>query len=48
MIFGYKCPKYLFNILAASASAYNTRNTKYNPLFKIKHNFFQNSLFLLR
>ena len=45
-IFRYKCPKYLFNIIPTSVSTYNTRNTNNIPLFKVKHNFFQNSFFL--
>ena len=40
-----KCPKYLFNIIPTSVSTYNTRNTNNIPLFKVKHNFFQNSFF---
>ena len=44
-IFRYKCPKYLFNIIPTSVSTYNTRNTNNIPLFKVKHNFFQNSFF---
>ena len=44
-IFTYKCPKYLFNIIPTSVSTYNTRNTKNIPLFKVKHNLFQNSFF---
>ena len=44
-IFRYKCPKYLFNIIPTSVSTYNTRNTNKIPLFKVKHNFFQNSFF---
>ena len=39
-------PKYLFNIIPATVSRYNTRNTNNIPQFKVKHNFFRNSLFL--
>ena len=45
-IFWYKCPKYLFNVIPTSMGTCNTRNTNYIPLFKLKHNFFQNSFFL--
>ena len=44
-IFRYKYPEYLFNIIPTSVSTYNTRNTNNIPLFKVKHNFFQNSFF---
>ena len=44
-IFRYRCPKYLFNIIPTSVSTYNTRNTNNIPLFKVKHDFFQNSFF---
>ena len=44
-IFRYKCPKYLFNIIPTSVSTYNARNTNNIPLFKVKHNFFQNLFF---
>ena len=37
--------KYLFNIIPTSVSTCNTRNTSNIPLFKVKHNFFQNSFF---
>ena len=45
-IFRYNCPKYLFNIIPTFVSTYNTRNSNNIPLFKVKHNFFQNSFFL--
>ena len=44
-ILTYKYPKYLFNIIPTSVSTYNIRNTNNIPLFKVKHNFFQNSFF---
>ena len=44
-IFRYNCPKYLFNIIPTFVSTYNTRNSNNIPLFKVKHNFFQNSFF---
>ena len=44
-IFRYKFPKYLLNIILISVGTYNTRNTNNIPLFKVKHNFFQNLFF---
>ena len=44
-IFRYKCPKYLFNIIHISVSTYNAKYTHNISLFKVKHNFFQNSFF---
>ena len=44
-IFRYKCPKYLFNVIPTFVSTYNTRNSHNFPLFKVKHNFFQNPFF---
>ena len=38
-------PKYFFNIIPVTVSRYNTRNTSNIPQFKVKHNFFRNSLF---
>ena len=38
-------PKYLFNIIPVTVSRYNARNINNIPQFKVKHNFFQNSLF---
>ena len=45
-IFRYKCLKYLSNIIPTSMSPYITRDTNNIPLFKVKHNFFQNPFFL--
>ena len=44
-IFRYKCPGYLFNMIHTFLSTYNTRNTSIIPVFKVKHNFLQNSFF---
>ena len=44
-IFRHKFPKYLLNIILISVGTYNTRNTNNIPLFKVKHNFFQNFFF---
>ena len=44
-IFRYKCPKYLFKIIPTFVSRCNTRNSNNIPLFKVKHNSFQNSFF---
>ena len=44
-IFRYKSPKYLFNIIPTFVSRCNTRNSNNIPLFKVKHNLFQNSFF---
>ena len=38
--------KYLFNIIPTSVRPYNTRNANNIPQFKVKHIFFQNSMFL--
>ena len=44
-IFRNQSPQYLFNIIPTSMRPYNTRNSNNIPQFKVKHNFFQNSLF---
>ena len=40
-----KSPNYLFKVVPASNTIYNTRNTNDIPLMNIKHNFFKNTLF---
>ena len=47
-IFRSQSPQYLFNIIPTSVRPYNTRNANNIPQFKVKHNFFQNSFFLLQ
>ena len=37
--------KYLFNFIPTSMRPHTTRNANNNPQFKVKHNFFQNSVF---
>ena len=44
-IFRNQSPEYLFNIIPTSVRPYNTRNANNIPQYKVKHNFFQNSLF---
>ena len=46
-IFRYQCPNYLFNVIPNSVSTCNTGNTNNVPIFKVKHNSFQTSFFLL-
>ena len=43
-IFRNQYPEYLFNIIPTSVRPCNTRNANNIPQFKVKHNFFQNSL----
>ena len=38
-------PKYLFNFIRTFVRPYTTRNANNIPQFKVKHNFFQNSVF---
>ena len=38
-------PKYLFNFISTSVRPYTTRNANNIHQFKVKHNFFQNSVF---
>ena len=40
-----KSPNYLFKVVPASNTIYNTRNTNDIPLMNIKHNFFKNTFF---
>ena len=40
-----KSPNYLFNVVPASNTIYNTRNTNDIPLMNIRHNFFKNTSF---
>ena len=41
----HRSPQYLFRLVPLRQSPYTTRNTKYIPLSKTKHNFFKNSFF---
>ena len=40
-----KSPNYLFNVVPASNTIYNTRNTNDIPLMNIRHNLFKNTFF---
>ena len=40
-----KSPNYLFKIVPACNTIYNTRNTNGIPLMNVKHNFFKNTFF---
>ena len=42
-----KSPNYLFNVVPASNTIYNTRNTNVIPLMNIRNNFFKNTFFSL-
>ena len=42
----YKSPQYLFKLISEKNHAYAARNVDNIPCFKIRHNFFKNSLFL--
>ena len=44
-IFRHQSPKYLFNFIPTSVRLYNTSNGNNIPQFKVKHSFFQNSVF---